>query len=64
MRKFVLLFVVILTSVFVVSGVPTVPNSELRRLEKLAQNVQITRDDWGIAHVKGKTDADAVFGAI
>ncbi len=26
--------------------------------------VTITRDDWGIAHVKGRTDADAVFGAI
>ena len=24
----------------------------------------ITRDDWGIAHVEGKTDADAVFGMI
>ena len=24
----------------------------------------ITRDDWGIAHVHGKTDADAVFGMI
>ena len=24
----------------------------------------ITRDDWGIAHVKGHTDADAVFGMI
>ena len=22
------------------------------------------RDDWGIAHVYGKTDADAVFGMI
>jgi acyl-homoserine-lactone acylase len=29
-----------------------------------AANVTITRDDWGIAHVKGKTDADAVFGMI
>ncbi len=27
-----------------------------------AQRVTITRDDWGIAHVHGKTDADAVFG--
>ncbi len=27
-------------------------------------DVTITRDDWGIAHVVGKTDADAVFGAI
>ena len=24
----------------------------------------ITRDDWGIAHVNGKSDADAVFGMI
>ncbi|MCC7309096.1 MAG: penicillin acylase family protein [Acidobacteria bacterium] len=29
-----------------------------------AVNVTITRDDWGIAHVVGKTDADAVFGMI
>jgi acyl-homoserine-lactone acylase len=27
-----------------------------------AQHVTIVRDDWGIAHVHGKTDADAVFG--
>src|SRR5437870_10257844 len=37
---------------------------ESRRWQQQAQNVTITRDDWGIAHVKGKTDADAVFGAI
>ena len=29
-----------------------------------AANVTIVRDDWGIAHVTGKTDADAVFGMI
>lgn len=29
-----------------------------------AARVTITRDDWGIAHTKGKTDADAVFGMI
>ena len=27
-------------------------------------DVEIIRDDWGIAHVYGKTDADAVFGMI
>jgi len=27
-----------------------------------AQAITITRDDWGIAHVHGRTDADAVFG--
>jgi acyl-homoserine lactone acylase PvdQ len=29
-----------------------------------AQGITITRDNWGIAHVRGKTDADAVFGMI
>src|SRR3954466_1875528 len=29
-----------------------------------AARTTITRDDWGIAHVRGATDADAVFGAI
>jgi acyl-homoserine-lactone acylase len=28
------------------------------------RNVEIIRDDWGIAHVYGKTDADAVYGMI
>jgi acyl-homoserine lactone acylase PvdQ len=37
---------------------------ELRRWEKEAQSVSIVRDDWGIAHVNGRTDADAVFGMI
>lgn len=32
------------------------------RRQRQAQAVTITRDDWGIAHVHGKTDADAVFG--
>jgi acyl-homoserine-lactone acylase len=37
---------------------------ERERLRAEAQRVTITRDDWGIAHVRGRTDADAVFGAI
>src|SRR5881394_4101702 len=39
-------------------------NAEVARWEQQARNVTIVRDDWGIAHVTGKTDADAVFGAI
>jgi acyl-homoserine lactone acylase PvdQ len=30
--------------------------------ERQAGNVTIIRDDWGIPHIHGKTDADAVFG--
>lgn len=37
---------------------------EVVRLEKLAQQVSIIRDKWGIPHVYGKTDADAVFGLL
>ena len=36
---------------------------EIARWERESRNVTIIRDDWGIAHVYGKTDADAVFGA-
>jgi acyl-homoserine-lactone acylase len=32
--------------------------------EQQAKRITITRDDWGIAHVYGKSDADAVFGMI
>ena len=32
--------------------------------ERQAQNITIVRDTWGIAHVYGRTDADAVFGVI
>ena len=32
------------------------------RWKREAQVVTVQRDDWGIAHVHGKTNADAVFG--
>src|SRR6202044_1971229 len=35
---------------------------EVERWQREAANVTIIRDDWGIAHIHGKTDADAVFG--
>lgn len=37
---------------------------ETNRLQKLSQQVTIIRDNWGIAHVYGKTDADAIFGML
>src|SRR6476659_107042 len=37
---------------------------ELARLRTEASRVTITRDDWGIAHIHGHSDADAVFGMI
>jgi acyl-homoserine lactone acylase PvdQ len=36
--------------------------AEAARWAREARNVTIVRDDWGIAHIYGKTDADTVFG--
>jgi acyl-homoserine-lactone acylase len=38
--------------------------SEAMRLHALARRVTIVRDNWGIPHVYGKTDADTVFGLL
>ena len=37
---------------------------DMARWRGEAARVTITRDDWGVAHVHGKSDADAVFGAV
>jgi len=37
---------------------------EVAAWEQQAQNVTIIRDDWGIPHIYGRTDADAVFGLM
>ena len=37
---------------------------EISGWEERAGAVTIIRDDWGIAHVYGETDADAVFGMV
>ena len=39
-------------------------NSDLARWQQEARDVTIIRDDWGIPHIHGKTDADAVFGLM
>jgi acyl-homoserine-lactone acylase len=38
--------------------------AEAARWQQKAQASSITRDTWGIAHVHGASDADAVFGMI
>jgi acyl-homoserine-lactone acylase len=71
MKKFVLLLATI-CSVYAVQAAQdrrpapqgASPVSSVAAWEKRAQNVTIIRDNWGIPHVYGKTDADAVFGVI
>src|SRR5437868_5800108 len=43
---------------------PTPSPTDLARWSREAASVTITRDDWGIPHISGKTDADAVFGLL
>ena len=43
---------------------PVASAAEVASWEARARSVTITRDDWGIPHVHGKTDADAVFALI
>jgi acyl-homoserine-lactone acylase len=43
---------------------PTPSPADLARWSREAASVTITRDDWGIPHISGKTDADAVFGLL
>ena len=59
-RTFVVFFVLLSACVS-----PTGSGStERARWESQAARVTIVRDDWGIAHVRGRSDADAVFGMI
>ena len=57
----------LLAAALICSGWARYPAPAARDLsawERQAQNVTIIRDDWGIPHVYGKTDADAVFGVM
>ncbi|MBS1792449.1 MAG: acylase [Acidobacteria bacterium] len=57
-------FLVVLISLLAWLPATAADRTEAARWEQQAANVSIVRDDWGIAHVTGKTDADAVFGML
>ena len=42
----------------------TAANTDVTAWERQAARITIVRDDWGVPHIHGKTDADAVFGMI
>src|SRR5882672_4177920 len=45
-------------------GAAEAGTGEAARWRQHAESVRIVRDNWGIAHIYGKSDADAVFGMI
>ena len=42
----------------IIAAAPT----DAQRLAQRASTITIARDQWGIAHIRGRTDADAIFG--
>jgi acyl-homoserine-lactone acylase len=45
-------------------GTAGAATGESERWRQHAEHVRIIRDNWGIAHIYGKSDADAVFGMM
>ncbi len=63
--KFKLVNVSVLVMALIITACSsTPPLSEFERLSARAQQVEIIRDDFGVPHIYGKTDADAVFGLL
>src|ERR1700756_5828535 len=59
-----LVFVFILAAASATFAAQADKSAEAVRWQQEARDVTIIRDDWGIAHVYGKTDPHAVFGMI
>jgi len=58
------LFLLFYTFSFGQSLHKTIVDSEKVRWKKHVEQTKIIRDEWGIPHIYGKTDADAVFGLM
>jgi acyl-homoserine-lactone acylase len=59
-----LLFAALLCIPVAAAGAAGTAPGESARWQQHAKRVHIIRDNWGIAHVYGKSDADTVFGMI
>lgn len=60
--KFFLLILFLITSTF--AQAQGFSKQEIAKWRAQAKRITIIRDQWGIAHVYGRTDADAVFGML
>ncbi len=64
LRNCLVYLLIISSSVACKTEVEAQPRTEIARWESQAENVTIIRDDFGVPHIYGKTDADAVFGLL
>jgi acyl-homoserine lactone acylase PvdQ len=60
---FKLISILLFSSLCLLNG-QTFSNNEINEWTKRAQNVNIIRDNYGVPHIYGKTDADVVFGLM
>jgi len=60
LKSFVVLLIIFLSA----CASPPISISEIDRMTARAQQIEIIRDDFGVPHIYGKTDADAVFGLL
>ena len=56
--------IVLIALLFPLIGYSQFTDQEIKLYRTEAQRVTIIRDDWGVPHVYGRTDADAVFGLM
>ena len=59
-----LLVATIFLSACAAQTAPQPVNPEVAKFQQRAQGITIVRDDWGVPHIYGKTDADVVFGLM
>ena len=63
--KFPLINYILILSLALITSCKTINgHSEIDQWKERAENVTIIRDDFGVPHIYGKTDADAVFGLL
>ncbi|HEY2146142.1 MAG TPA: penicillin acylase family protein, partial [Steroidobacteraceae bacterium] len=60
--KMLLVALLLIPSISSAAGAAADQNAA--RWQQRAQHVRIIRDNWGIAHIYGESDADTVFGMI
>src|SRR6266550_4211444 len=63
-KSFIRLTAAAFLATLCVSCVQTSAQTNAAAWDRQAKNITIIRDNWGVPHVYGKTDADAVFGVV
>ena len=64
MKKLIALAVLTLSACTAQTAPPAADSPEPAAWKTRAEGVTIIRDDWGVPHIYGKTDADVVFGLM